>query len=96
MGVSMAPAMGAIGHYFNKKRGAAMGLALSGSSLGGLTFPLMLGKLLYNPRLSFGWTIRIAGFIMLGLCVPAVLAIKTRLPRRTTKTNVWAAFKNKK
>jgi len=128
MGIAMAPAMGAVGHFFNKKRGAAMGrsfrvpylldqdsettrdfsslvnadphlhtgMALAGSSLGGLVFPIMLGKLLYKPNLSFGWTIRIAGFIILTLVLPASLMIKTRLPRKTGAFYVMAAFKNKK
>lgn len=95
MGMVMAPCMGAIGHYFNKKRGAAMGLAISGSSLGGVMFPLALGKMLFNPKLSFGWSIRICGFIMIALMGPAVLAIKSRLPTRSGRFFLPAAFKNK-
>lgn len=93
MGLTMAPLMGAIGHYFNKKRGAAMGLAISGSSLGGIVFPVALGKLLYNPKLSFGWTIRICGFIILALLVPSVTVIRTRLPRRKGQFIIPSAFK---
>lgn len=94
MGMAMAPCMGAIGHYFNKKRGAAMGLAISGSSLGGVMFPLALGKMLFNPKLSFGWSIRICGFIMIALIAPAVFAIKSRLPTRKGRFFLPAAFKN--
>jgi len=96
MGLTMAPVMSAVGHYFNKKRGAAMGLAISGSSLGGIVFPIMLGKLLYKPNLSFGWTIRISGFIMLALIAPACVAIRARLPRRKGRFVIPAALKDKK
>lgn len=96
MGLTMAPVMGAVGHYFNKKRGAAMGLAISGSSLGGIVFPIMLGKLLYKPNLSFGWTIRISGFIMVALIIPACIAIRARLPRRKGQFFIGAALKDRK
>jgi MFS family permease len=69
MGMIMSPAMAATGQYFNKNRGAAMGLAVAGSSLGGVVWPIALGKMLYNPHMSFGWTVRITGFVMLALTV---------------------------
>ena len=34
----MAPGMAATSQYFNKKRGAAMGIAVAGSSLGCVLF----------------------------------------------------------
>src|SRR4051794_30041645 len=83
MGICMGPAMAATGQYFQKKRGAAMGLAISGSSLGGIIFPIALSKMLYNPSLGFGWAVRILGFIMFALLLPACLLIRARLPPRT-------------
>ena len=71
-----------------------MGLAIAGSSIGGVVFPLALGKMLYNPKLSFGWSIRICGFIMIVLLAPATLAIKTRLPRRKGTFFLPEAFTN--
>jgi MFS family permease len=94
MGMTMAPAMAATGQYFNKKRGAAMGLAVAGSSLGGVVWPIALGKMLYNPSLSFGWSVRISGFIMLALIGPACAAIKARLPPRNGTFFLPEAFKN--
>jgi len=96
MGMTMSPAMAATGQYFNKNRGAAMGLAVAGSSLGGVVWPIALGKMLNNPHLSFGWTIRIIGFIMLILIIPACLAIKARLPPRKGQFFLPEAFKQPK
>lgn len=72
------PAVSAIGHYFLAKRGAATGLAAAGGSLGGIVFPLMLQSLL--PKLGWGWSLRIMGFIVLALCILAILLIRSRLP----------------
>lgn len=94
MGMTMAPAMASTGQYFNKKRGAAMGLAVAGSSLGGVVWPIALGKMLNNPNLSFGWSIRISGFVMLALIGPACAAIKARLPSRKGTFFLPEAFKN--
>lgn len=93
MGMTMSPCMGATGHYFNKKRGAAMGLVIAGSSLGGVMFPIALGKLLYNKDISFGWSIRICGFIQVALIGLGCLTVRPRLPRRKGQFFLPAAFK---
>jgi MFS family permease len=93
MGMSMGPAMAAVGQYFHKKRGAAMGLSVAGSSLGGVIFPIALSKMLYNPSLGFGWSVRILGFIMLALILPACFFIRARLPPRPGQFFLPKAFK---
>lgn len=85
--------MAAVGQYFLKKRGAAMGLAVGGSSLGGVIFPIALSKMLSNPKLGFGWSVRICGFIMLAVMIPSTLAIRARLPPRKTGFLIPKAFK---
>jgi len=92
-GLCMGPAMAATGQYFNKKRGAAMGLAVAGSSLGGIIFPIALSKMLYNSSLGFGWTVRILGFLMLALLLPSCFLIRARLPPRKGQFFLPAAFK---
>lgn len=72
-----------------------MGLAVAGSSLGGIVFPIALSKMLYNPSLSFGWTIRILGFMMLALILPACFSIRARLPPRAGRFLLLSAFKNR-
>jgi MFS family permease len=93
LGMTMAPAMAAVGQYFHKKRGAAMGLGVAGSSLGGVILPIALDKLLHQPGLSFGWSVRIMGFIILALLAPSCLFIKARLPPRRTSFFLPRAFK---
>jgi len=90
----MGPSMAACGQYFRKKRGAAMGLAIAGSSTGGIIFPIALSKMLNHPTLGFGWTIRILGFMMLALLVPSCIAIHARLPPRKGKFFLPQAFKD--
>lgn len=82
-----SPALGAIAHWFNTRRGLATGAAAAGGSLGGVIFPLMLEYLL--PRYGFAWATRIVGFVQLGFLGLAILLIKSRLPpRKATKANI--------
>jgi MFS family permease len=94
MGMTIAPAFASTGQYFNKKRGAAMGIAVAGSSLGGVVFPIALSKMLYNPKLGFGWTVRILGFLMLAVLGLSCIAIRARLPPRKGRFFLPSAFKN--
>lgn len=101
MGLLMFPAMAAVAQWFDKKRAAALGLAVSGSSIGGVVVPIALDKMLNGNsaggggHLGFGWSVRIIGFMMLPLLVFASLAIKPRLPPRTTDFFVAKALKQK-
>lgn len=68
------PAISTITLYFRRARGLALGIVVSGSSLGGVVWPIALKNLL--ERVGFGWTVRIAGFIMIGLCGIACLTVR--------------------
>jgi MFS family permease len=67
-----------IGHFFNRRRGAATGLALSGGSIGGVIFPLVLEML--APKIGFAWSTRIIGLITLVLLIPGVVLVKANHP----------------
>lgn len=71
LGISMAllvcPVLALIGQYIKVKRALAMAIVISGSSLGGVVWPIVLTQLLKKPNIGFGWTMRIAGFIMVPL-----------------------------
>ncbi|KAJ5652723.1 hypothetical protein N7507_010149 [Penicillium longicatenatum] len=71
LGISMAlatwPALALVGQYIKKKRAAAMGIVLAGSSLGGIIWPVAIDQLLKHKDIGFPWTMRIVGFIMIPL-----------------------------
>lgn len=81
------PAYAAIGHYFNRRRGLATGLAATAGSVGGIVFPLILQATL--PRLGYAWSMRVLGFILLALAVPANLLVRTRLPPSQRTGSLW-------
>lgn len=69
-----------IGHFFCRRRGAATGLALSGGSIGGVIYPLVLENL--APRVGFAWSTRIIALITLVLLVPGCLLVRANfLPK---------------
>ncbi|KAF5856002.1 hypothetical protein ETB97_008038 [Aspergillus alliaceus] len=86
------PAISAIGHFFNEKRGVATGIAATGGSVGGITFPLILEKLF--PMIGFPWATRVVGLICLILLIIACLLVKSRLPKKpASKENVLPDFR---
>ncbi|TQS33522.1 hypothetical protein Golomagni_06130 [Golovinomyces magnicellulatus] len=92
-GLIMSPAMSAVPQWFQKKRGAAMGAAVAGSSIGGVIFPIMLSNLLTKTNVGFGWSVRIAGFITVPLLAFTSLTIRARLPPRKTQFFLAEPFK---
>jgi MFS family permease len=86
--------MAATGQYFKVKRAAAIGMTIAGSSIGGVVFPIALSKMLSNPNLTFGWTVRILGFIMIACLGVTCLTVKARLPPRKGRFFLPEAFKN--
>lgn len=80
IGASMIfyPAMSAVGTWFHKNRALALGVMASGSSLGGVLFPIMIKKLV--AEVGFAWSMRIAAFFILALLIYSNLTLKSRLP----------------
>lgn len=64
--------------WFGKRRAFALGIMASGSSLGGVIFPIMVSKLI--PEVGFPWAMRICAFLILGMLVISNLTLKSRLP----------------
>ena len=59
---------------------------------GGLVFPAIVQQLL--PKIGFGWTVRVLGFVMLGLQSVAISFTKPRIPpRKSGPLLELAAFK---
>jgi predicted MFS family arabinose efflux permease len=78
LGVGIAflfcPAMASVPLHFKANHSPGLGIFVSGSSLGGVIWPIALKRLL--AEMSFGWTVRIAGFMMLVLTALACLTIR--------------------
>ncbi|KAI9163788.1 riboflavin transporter MCH5 [Paramyrothecium foliicola] len=87
-------AMVPVGQWFDKKRGAAMGIAISGSSIGAVVFPILVSNLLTTTDVGFGWSVRITGFLLVPFLAFSALTVKPRLPPRKTAFFLWGSFKN--
>ena len=76
IGISLLilPAFATVSYYFRASRGFAMGLTVSGSSLGGVIWPIVFNRLF--TEVSFGWAVRIAAFMMIPLLGLATLTIR--------------------
>lgn len=61
----LCPALAVVGRSFKKRLAFAVGVTISGSSLGGVVWPVIVHVLLQKPNFGFGWTLRTAGFIMI-------------------------------
>jgi MFS family permease len=93
MGLLQLPAFAAVSQYFDKNRSGALGLALSGSSIGGIIMPIALSKMLNGSSLGFGWSVRIIGFLITPFMAFTSIAIKARLPARKTQFFLHSAYK---
>lgn len=67
-----------VAHWFKRRRGLTQGIAMVGSSFGGLTIPLILKTTL--PRYGYPWSIRILGFLFLGFLLVGNALMKARIP----------------
>jgi MFS family permease len=72
------PALSCIMGWFDKKRGIAYGILSTGSSLGGVIFPIMINRLI--REVGYGWAMRISAFLILALLVIAIVTVKARRP----------------
>lgn len=80
IGITFLPALSVLSHYWRRRRALATGIVVSGSSVGGVCFPIALNRLFGS--VGFGWAVRITGFIILGCLLAANFLITTRLPGR--------------
>ncbi|KAL4935185.1 hypothetical protein BDV06DRAFT_234576 [Aspergillus oleicola] len=90
-GCLFVPCVSILPTYFSSKLGAALGLAVSGSSLGGIIYPIVLHRLI-GP-LGFGWAVRVIGFIALGTLLLPIAIMKQRVkPPKARALIDWTAF----
>lgn len=90
-------ALSTVPQWFNKKRGAAFGICSTGSSMGGVIFPIMLTHLI--GQVGFPWTMRISAFLILFLLIIANLTVRQRVvshSKASTKPDHLAPFREPK
>ena len=76
-GCLFVPGVAILSTYFNTRLAFAVGMAASGSSLGGVIYPIVFHRL--QPQIGFGWTTRVLGFIMLATLIIPNTVIKVRV-----------------
>jgi MFS family permease len=73
-------ALAVVAHWFEVKRGVASGIVFVGSSVGGITFPLILKPVFEHS--SWAWAMRLVALVVLVLIIVGNLCIRGRLPPR--------------
>ncbi|KAM5443534.1 hypothetical protein MferCBS31731_001307 [Microsporum ferrugineum] len=79
LGASMVfyPSVTCVSTWFYKRRAAALGPVVAGSSLGGVIFPIMVIHLI--PKWGFNWAMRACALLILCLLIFTNLTLKSRL-----------------
>lgn len=79
MGLMFIPIMSVVSTYWSpKRRSLALGSMLCGAAVGGMILPVIFNSAL--PRIGFGWSLRMFGFIAAALFAITQLLLKKRLP----------------
>ena len=71
-----------------------MGIMVTGSSVGGVVFPIMIGRMIQST--GYPWAMRTATLIILGLQIIAILAVRPRtkpVPKKMVAGRFAAPFK---
>ncbi|OAL43574.1 MFS general substrate transporter [Pyrenochaeta sp. DS3sAY3a] len=76
-GALFVPSVAILSTYFSTRIGTAIGIAASGSSFGGVIYPIVFHKLL--PQIGFAWTTRVLGFIILGTMIIPNVVMRMRV-----------------
>ncbi|GAA5991620.1 hypothetical protein JCM10908_005792 [Rhodotorula pacifica] len=85
VGLLFVPSLSIQSHWFEKKRSLAIGLVASGTSVGGICFPIMLNKLIADPNIGFATAVRAAGAVV-AICLLIANLIMSPHPARKTVT----------
>lgn len=79
MGLMFIPIMSVVSTYWSpKRRSLALGSMLCGAAVGGMILPVIFDSTL--PKIGFGWTLRIFGFLAAALFAVVQTLLKKRLP----------------
>ena len=85
------PSIAIMPSYFSTKIGLVIGIAASGSSMGGIIYPIMFYKLI--DKVGFPWSVRILGFTALATLLLPITVMKMRVkPGKIRNIVDWTAF----
>ncbi|CEJ83014.1 hypothetical protein VHEMI03048 [[Torrubiella] hemipterigena] len=85
-GLIFLPASFVVAQWFSTRTPLAIGISVSGSSIGAVIYPIMLQRL--TAQIGFPWTVRIIGFMVLATMGFAVAVMRMRLPISLQKRKV--------
>ena len=87
------PSIAIMPSYFSTKIGLVIGLAASGSSMGGIIYPIMFYKLI--DQVGFAWSVRILGFTALATLLIPISVMKMRVqPAKIRSIIDYTAFRD--
>lgn len=75
------PSVAVLTHWFSTKRGLALGIAVSGSGVGGIVFTQIFNNML--TTVGYGWAVRTVAFVVLASGVIACLTLNSRHTKRS-------------
>ncbi|KAJ7162664.1 MFS general substrate transporter [Mycena crocata] len=78
VGMLFYPSLSSVSTYFCKYRATALGVVASGSSFGGVMYPIMLQRLF--QLVGFGWGVRISGLLSGLVCCIAIATVTRYAP----------------
>ncbi|KAI5303341.1 hypothetical protein KEM56_007652 [Ascosphaera pollenicola] len=87
-GLLFWPTMYCLQTWFSLRRALAIGIAVSGSGLGGVCLPIAVERMI--PEIGYAWTMRTCAFIILALCVVINLTVKSRIPPSKRKVSIMS------
>ncbi|SPQ23062.1 da59e35e-0929-4bb4-a766-8578070a362c [Thermothielavioides terrestris] len=94
-GLLFVPTVSLIPTWFSTRVGLAVGIAASGSSIGGVVYPVVLSRLL--AQVGFAWAVRAVGFVALATFAVPLAALRMRAGARAAKPRAavdWSAFRD--
>ncbi|KIW13186.1 hypothetical protein PV08_08373 [Exophiala spinifera] len=90
-GCLFVPCVAVLPQWFSSRLGMALGLAVAGSSSGGIIYPIVLYRLV--DQIGFGWSVRVLGFLALCTLLFPVFLLKMRvIPPKARAIIDWSAF----
>ncbi|KAI1176576.1 putative MFS monocarboxylate transporter [Nemania sp. FL0916] len=90
-GCLFIPSVALLPTYFSKRTAFVIGLAGSGSGIGGIIYPIAFQRLL--DSLGFTWAVRVVAFIMLGTLIIPLAVLRQRVQpaaaRKLVDLSAW-------